>query len=338
MSHRHPNLAKVFRLAGGDRLLRRVPAWGGVVALAYHRIGNSSGSPFDHGLWSASPEGFDAQVTFLKGHCDVIGLADLKDAVSTGRGRYALITFDDGYRDNYEVAFPILRRHNVPGVFFVATGFIDRPRLAWWDEIAWMVRTSTRRSIPAGKWLASDVEMDEPIRERAVRSLLRKYKVLNGDETDAYLDYVAEATGSERYAGESHRSMWMTWDMLREMKGAGMWVGGHTVNHPVLSRLPAERQRDEVGGCRRRIEQELGGKVSWLSYPVGGRTAFNDDTRGALRAEGFEVAFSYYGGYGRFDRNWDWYDVPRVGVETDVCDGEFRAVVTLPQMFARPAD
>ena len=54
-----------------------------------------------------------------------------------------MITFDDGYVDNYELAFPVLKANDAKGVFFVATGFIDEPRLAWWDEIAWMIRSST---------------------------------------------------------------------------------------------------------------------------------------------------------------------------------------------------
>ncbi len=69
-------------------------------------------------------------------------LITLPRVLAAKRGRYGMITFDDGYRDNHATALPILKREGVTATFFVATGFIDAPRLPWWDEIAWMVRTS----------------------------------------------------------------------------------------------------------------------------------------------------------------------------------------------------
>lgn len=327
--------ARACQFTGADALLRRVPGWDGVLSLAYHRIGTANRSAFDHGLWSADADAFDAQVAFLKKHCDVIGPAELEEVARKRRGRFALITFDDGYRDNYDQAFPILRSHGVGGVFFVTTGFVDSPRLAWWDEIAWMVRSSTRPGIPAGDWLEADVTFDEPLRERAVRVLLRKYKSLAGAQTDAYLTFLAGATGSGRYAGEAQQSMWMTWDMLREMKAGGMWIGGHTVNHPILSRLPRDQQQLEISGCRSRLEAELGAPVTWFSYPVGGPQAINDDTRASLKEAGMSAAFTYYGGYQRLDEPWDWYDLRRVAVETDVNRAEFRSIVSFPRGFAR---
>ena len=314
-------------------LLRRTNAWRGVIGLNYHRIGDGRDSVFDRGLWSATPEQFDRQVALLKRHCDLIAPADLKDVLRRRRGRYGLITFDDGYRDNYECAFPILKSHGVKGAFFVTSGFLDRPRLAWWDEIAWMVRTSNKRSIPAGGWFDGDVRIDDPDREHAVRTLLRKYKALPGSETGRYIDFLADATGSGRYRGDGVSELWMTWDMAREMRAAGMCIGGHTVNHPVLARLPAEEQDAEVLGCKKRIEDELREPMRYFSYPVGGPGAFNDDTRRCLQSRGVELAFSYYGTFIRFAA-WDAYDVPRVAVEQCTTQGDLAALMALPQLLA----
>jgi peptidoglycan/xylan/chitin deacetylase (PgdA/CDA1 family) len=330
-----PHLARALDLPGVGVALQRVRAWEGVIALAYHRIGDGTASFFDQGLWSATVEDFDAQMAFLKKQCDVVCPADLKDVIGKRRGRFAVVTFDDGYRDNYEHAFPILRSRGLAGVFFVTTGFLDRPCLSWWDEIAWMVRSSSRKALPGGRWFKCEVPLDEPRRERAVRTLLRKYKDIPGCQTRDYLGYVADATGSGRYRGGHARDMWMTWDMVRTMRRAGMVIGGHTVNHPVLARLPREQQKQEIAGCKRRIEGEIGEPLGCFSYPVGGPRAFCDDTRECLREAGIPMAFSYYGGYRRFTDAWDWYDIPRVAVETGLTNGEFRAFVSLPQAFAR---
>ena len=80
----------------------------GLVILNYHRIAEPASPPLDRGLWSATPEGFATQLALLGRHFDVISSADLEDAMRSKRGRHVLITFDDGYRDNYEHAFPVL--------------------------------------------------------------------------------------------------------------------------------------------------------------------------------------------------------------------------------------
>ena len=122
----------------------RLARWTGLVGLNYLRIGDGRQSPFDRGLWSATAEAFDEQLAWIKKNYDVVSPADLPAAKS---GRRVIITFDDGYRDNYTAAFPVLQRHGLPATFFVATGFIDEPRLPWWDEIAWMVRSSKRTGL-----------------------------------------------------------------------------------------------------------------------------------------------------------------------------------------------
>src|SRR5688500_1041522 len=110
------HIARALDLTGASVVLQRIRVWEGIIALAYHRIGDEGASGFDQGLWSATVQAFDAQMAFLKKQCDVVGPSDLKDVIKKGRGRFALVTFDDGYRDNYEQAFPILKSHGLPGV------------------------------------------------------------------------------------------------------------------------------------------------------------------------------------------------------------------------------
>ena len=129
-----------------------VPLRPGLVALSYHRIAEPGSPPLDRGLWSATPPQFASQLQLLQREFDVISAAELEQVLEAGRGRHVMITFDDGYRDNYEHAFPALRAAGLPATFFLSTGFLDDPKLTWWDEIAWMLSTGrgapppTRRS------------------------------------------------------------------------------------------------------------------------------------------------------------------------------------------------
>jgi peptidoglycan/xylan/chitin deacetylase (PgdA/CDA1 family) len=303
-----------------------------VVALNYHRIGDGRRSSFDRGLWSATSEDFDRQLRYLKASFDVIAPHDIAHVVSSKqRGRHVLVTFDDGYADNYHAAFPILTSHKLQASFFVATGYIDEPRLPWWDEIAWMVRTSKRPSLSLPEFMPSPVVFDEPERERAVRALLRIYKRLPSHRTLGFLQAIADATGTGRPAEDvlDPRTLWMTWDMLREMHAAGMTIGGHTVHHPILSRMTRDEQAEEIAGCERRIVEELGVPMRAFAYPVGSLDAFNDDTRECLRKAGVQTAFSYYGGFRKL-ADWDDYDIRRIAIEQDTTFAAFRAAVMYP--------
>jgi peptidoglycan/xylan/chitin deacetylase (PgdA/CDA1 family) len=314
-------------------VLRRVKKWHGLLSLAYHRIGDGANYPYEQGLWSATAEDFECQVRFLKKEFDVIEANDLPDVFADGRGRYVLITFDDGYRDNYEVAYPILKGQGVSATFFLTTGFIDRPRLPWWNEIAWMIRTCSRQCIPSGDYFPRPILLDEPNREQALRQALRKYKSLPGHSVTEYLQFLAGATGVDRFRKDGFANEWMTWDMIREMKAGGMFFGGHTVNHPVLAQLPLAEQKEEIAGCALRLFEELGEPMHWFSYPIGGPEAFNQDTQTCLIEQNVKFAFSYYGGYWRCnDRNL--LNIPRLAVELDVTPNLFRAVLTIPQILA----
>jgi peptidoglycan/xylan/chitin deacetylase (PgdA/CDA1 family) len=319
--------------SGLRALLGRAIEWSGVLVLNYHRVGNGNQSPYDRGLWSTDAETFTDQIRFCKSHLDVISPGDISRAVTNGSGRYALITFDDGYRDNYETAFPILKAEGVPATFFIVTGFVDAPRVPWWDEIAWMVRTSRKDRVEPSGWIPSPISFDEPDREGAVRTLLRAYKAMPAESTDRYLDALAEATGSGRCGEDAGNHLWMNWDMLREMKLAGMTVAGHSVTHPILARAPRERQKDEIFGCAARLAEEMGEPMRYFSYPVGGPNSFNSVTQECLREAGVRYAFSYYGGFRRFG-DWNNFDIRRVPVETYLTPEWFRSIVTLPQLLA----
>lgn len=337
-------LRRTLSATGCMRALESLPVWNGLVVLNYHRIGKPSDALFDEALWSATQDDFEQHVRMLKSGFDVIGLSELPSAIrdlqSSGRrpwqvSRFAMITFDDGYRDNHDLAFPVLKANDTAGVFFVATGFIDEPRLAWWDEIVWMVRSSVRDRIQlAENWLPDPLALDDSNRRSVIDALLQIYYRLSGSRTEQFLNCIAEETGSGRAPAEVANGQWMSWEMIREMSDAGMDFGAHTVTHPVLANLMAEEQNLELCESRLRMERQLERPITALSYPVGRRESFNGDTRAALSRHGFDWAFSYYGGHVS-GSGVDRFDIPRVAVESDVSIENFRSCCVLPHVFAK---
>jgi peptidoglycan/xylan/chitin deacetylase (PgdA/CDA1 family) len=337
---RRGRAAALLSAPGFRSVVGRLPRWRGVVVLNYHRVGDRSGQPWDRTLWNVDADAFDAQLVALARDADVIGPEDLLGLARDRRaGRHVLLTFDDGYRDNYQVAYALIRRHGLTATFFPCAGFLDDARVAWWDEIAWMVRNATRDSIvPAdglrgGDGLAGALPLG-PEEDATIAALVADYKALPAGKSERLLDFVAEATGAGRCDGASAAQLWMTWDMVREMRSSGMSFGGHTVSHPILARLSPERQGQEIAGCGARLERELGEPMRWFAYPVGARDTFTSDTRRLLRDAGVELAFSFYGGFARF-AHWDPLDVPRIHVGAGHDPALMRATVTLPGLFAR---
>lgn len=314
-------------------LLGHVPTWRGVIVLNYHRVGDAAGQPWDRSLFSADAGRLDEQLALLAREADVVGPADLPGLAASGRGRHVMLTFDDGYRDNYEVAYPLLRRHGLSATFFLASGFLDAPHAAWWDEIAWMARNATRPEVPAAQWLPAAVPLADA--DVAAATLVRVYKELPAERTAAYLDFLAEETGAGRCGPERVADMWMTWAMAREMRDGGMTIGGHTVTHPLLARLPEQEQAAEISGCALRLREELDEPMRWFSYPVGAPDTFTPATRQLLRDQGVELAFSFYGGY--FDGSeWDPFDVRRIHVGPLMDRSRLHATLRVPRLFARP--
>ena len=323
----------VLGRSGLGSLLRHTGGHHGFVALNYHRIGYPDECEFDRGVFSATPEAFERQLEFLKKECDVIVPADIEDLPRRGRGNYAMITFDDGYRDNHDIALPLLRAANLKAVFFIATGFIDQARLSWWDEIAWMVRTSARQFIGPTAMLPVCLTLEEPERQQAIGSLLTMCRRGAPDLVDRFLDDLAQATGSGRAPVSLAQRVWMDWDMVMKLHEAGMVVGGHTVHHPILSLLARPEQEMEITGCARALEQHLKIPMRVFSYPRGKPDAFNYETRASLAAAHVEYAFSYYGGM-NLPALYDRYDVRRVSVDVGAPLEHFEAMVTLPRIFA----
>ena len=112
-------LARTLDALGLSRVLGGVVRWQGLLVFNYHRIGSPDQS-FDPEVWSATPEQFDAQVRFLSENYPVVGVSDLAAVKNDPAQQRVMITFDDGYRDNFELAFPILQRHGVRATFFLS--------------------------------------------------------------------------------------------------------------------------------------------------------------------------------------------------------------------------
>jgi len=314
-------------------LLRRLPTWNGVLCLCFHRVGEPDNPIWERELRGISADELDWRLRMVRRHAEVISPADMLALDQAPRGRHVLVTFDDGYRGWVDAVLPILEQHRIQAAFFVATGFIDRPHTPWWYEIPWTVRNAGSETLPTSPWTSAPVQLGGSRQDDAIAELLDVYKSVSGPATADFLAWLRRESGSGGCDQAVAADCWLSWDEVRTLRDAGMEVGGHTMNHPVLSRLSEAEQETEIAGCAERLEAELGRPMRTFSYPVGLADSFGTTTEEILARLRVDLAFSYHGGFLRHGRPLDRLSVPRV---TGDMDREiFEALLTSPQLFGR---
>ncbi|WP_232823408.1 polysaccharide deacetylase family protein [Dyella sp. C9] len=310
--------------------------------LAYHRITplpDPDAYEFDLELISASPAGFREQMRFVRDHYHPISLSEVATAINAGKELptdAVVITFDDGYSDNYHVAYPILRELGVPATFFVSTGHIDSGRPFAYDWLVHMILLTgaPRLELPE---LEMDVRMPASRAERRVLAamVLDRMKELDAREQSAMTRRLEEQWRMPGdHAPQDCRPM--SWDQVREMHAAGYEFGSHGVHHRMLSKLPQDELEFEVHHSRDTLHRELGPAMLHMSYPVGGARAFDQRVIDVTRDAGFELACCYISGTNA-PRDFNRYALYRLAVERNMGTGWFAAMLALPSLMSYPS-
>ena len=201
--------------------------------------------------------------------------------------RALAITFDDGYADNETIALPILQRHGLPATFFVATGFLDGGRM-WNDTVIECIRQTTRSAIDVEELGVAGLPTQTVAERRvAIARLipLIKYKDLACRE--ALLTALYRSCGSPVLSD----SLMMRSEQVRSLHTAGMEIGAHTVNHPILAAVPDPVARQELQQGRDVLQRLTQAPVATLAYPNGRPGTDYDQRHVAIARElGFQQA------------------------------------------------
>jgi peptidoglycan/xylan/chitin deacetylase (PgdA/CDA1 family) len=285
-----------------------------LTVLTYHRIGNSCDTPYDAGVFSATAEEFEEQIAYLKRRFHV---ATLDEALAMLRGDVplrtsVLITFDDGYLDNYALAFPILRSSGVQGAFFLPTSFVGTNHVPWWDFIAYAVKNSRKNLIRLHYPTPVEFDLKRDGAAWIIMKLQWLYKQPTTTLHDRFLDDLQDACDTPLPPGNPQRAF-LNWHEAREMQQGGMAFGSHTHTHEILSTLSVARQETECRRSKQILELELDRPVEAFAYPVGAQNAFSSKTIQALKASGYRAAFCSYRGLNRPGRT-ELFEIARVPV------------------------
>lgn len=280
----------VSPLRWGFRLLSPGGSRGRLSILILHRV-HARPDPLFPGEMDA--QRFRILLGWLRQWFQVLPLDQALQRLQQGGlpARAAAISFDDGYADNHQVALPLLEQAGLTACFFIASGFLDGGRM-WNDVLIEAVRGAPGERLDLRDLAPSFADLapldlgNWEARSRAAQQLIERAKYLPMAERQALVESVARASGAPR--GDD---LMMSSAQLRDLRRRGMVVGAHTVNHPILARLPAAQAADEIERGKAALEALLDERVGLFAYPNGkpGEDYLPEHVD-LVRAAGFDAA------------------------------------------------
>ncbi|QOL26500.1 polysaccharide deacetylase family protein [Thalassotalea sp. LPB0316] len=275
----------------------------GVYIFNYHRIGESQKTLFDRAIFSCDAASFEKQVVDIKNNFTLITtkeLAELYEKNQSFDKRYALITFDDGYIDNYTDAFPILKKHQINATFFLTTNFVDSNTIPWWDQVAFILRHAIGKKyqVPGTDKLfkLANHDIDRTIRQ--IMFYIKQSKAFSTSEMLA--DIKQRFPSANDLLNQQHPNLFLNWTMAKEMHDNGMTIGSHTLNHFILAQLNEAGQREEIERSKTLIEERLNTTIETIAYPVGRHYCFNDTSVEIVKNCNYKIGFSNEPGINQF--------------------------------------
>ena len=292
-------LANCLYFSGALRLLQlRPPSWR---ILMYHRITTPElcGYALQPGMY-VSPENFQQQMLFLKKHANVIALDELVEmlGMETEPPKSTVaITFDDGWQDNYQFAFPALKQHNLPATIFLATALIGTDDTLWSDKIPRSLHAARENPQLREKLLAA-VDDQRFVASGKLRTLLLAEEYAFVSQLDQFINEIKSMAKHQALAdwlgrfliehgGVPPQRAFLSWEEVREMAESRISFGSHTHSHVPLAHCSTEAMQRELSTSFEEFKQHSITPSGVFCYPEG---AYSEHSQQTLRE--FEISFA----------------------------------------------
>lgn len=262
--------------SGAHWMLRPLLGGVGAILMLHHVRPQRSGRFRPNQLLEVRPRYFERVIRRLRrSKIDLISLDEMHRRMRDHDfpRRFVCVTFDDGYRDNLQFAYPILRKYEVPFAIYVATSFADRVGELWWLALEAVIDGNDMVGLTLDgrdRWFECRSVSDKQAVYDYIYAYLRKLP------TEAELRRIMrELTARHKVdMGAFCSQLCMDWNELATLAADPLvTIGAHTVNHPILSKLDDKAVRAELENSRNVIEAALGARPEHLAYPVGDRSA-----------------------------------------------------------------
>ena len=332
-------LAALFFYTG---ILKIVGVWGrlfknSAIILAYHRVLPEWDEqyPGDLELISASTGDFDWQMSYLKKHFNICSFPQLSRMShdKEGHGGAVIVTFDDGFVDNYEHALPVLQKYQLPATIFVTVGYIGQDKTFWFERISEQLKILQNQVIHFPMLeLRLDLNGGYDAYNLAFTQLLEVLKSVPDSVRLEAIEYLNLLTDKSSLKVDNI-SRALTWAELKALRDSNVSIEPHTYTHPALSNCSADELRYELAESKLEIEEHLGGECKFFSYPFGGEDSCNPKILSELENTGYEFACTYTPAGGNILGDLKPYQLMRIHVERYTTKARFVASLVLPKVF-----
>jgi peptidoglycan/xylan/chitin deacetylase (PgdA/CDA1 family) len=266
-----------------------------LLVLGWHNVDSTWLFPSRPG---AGPRGMERQLRFLRRSTNVVDLRQALAALATGRplpARAVAITFDDGYRDQLELAVPMLERLGLPATFFLIPGVLSRTVRPWWELIAWAFMHATREVV---SWEGTTMTLRTPAERRsALLAVTERLKRRPGVTREAALEELIGALAPEGHPSDDQ--MFLDWEGARRLTRGRLTIASHTLHHGILSQEEEQAQQHDLLLSKQQLEQELDVSVDLLAYPNGRLGDYDHMTIAAASRAGYTHAITTLPGWNR---------------------------------------
>ena len=236
-----------------------------------------------------TPYLFDEIIKYLSENYNIVPIDNILDLKLRKKDQIKLIiTFDDGYKDNFDYAFPILKKYNVPAVVYISTRFIDGETWTWWYDLWKLISDSKQLNINSN-FIKNDFKLD------SYNKKINCYKILSNIYRE--LDYESQLKLSEElflnFNKNSNPNVFMSWSEIKQLAESElMTIGAHTVNHLSLSNISLEKSVFEIEKPKQILEKKIGLPVNHFAFPFGNSKDFSAREEAILEKVGFKSAVS----------------------------------------------
>lgn len=256
---------------------------------------------------------------FLSKYYNVVSLEYFINHQEELSGRKNIvITFDDGYKDNFTIAYPILRKYKLPATIFLATDFIDTNKTKFEDILTSHFASNHINTIDIDSLRLKKELKNETERNAAITQFLYTLNRLDSKKREDVIHEVSTKYGIE---SNCSNNVMLTWDGIMQMDRQLISFGAHSTSHQNLTKLPYDQQIDEINKSKSAIEHHLESAVASFSYPLG---FFDKNIIKALRDSGYKCAVTTISGVNNSDM--DLFQLKRISAVNNFHFFKFRLI------------
>jgi peptidoglycan/xylan/chitin deacetylase (PgdA/CDA1 family) len=297
------------------RFFIKIIAGNQIPILMYHRV-----TPQNE-KWSMSATDlniFEKQIKWLNRNFNIIKLSELIQIFQAGKindkkyQKAVVITFDDGYKDNYLYAYPILKKYKIPATIFLTSGYIDTGNLFWWDIVGYIICHTKKKNIDIPNFGKFSL-IDNKEKFNCISFLLKKFKKIPNNLKNNYIINLQNICEIIVPPGLG-KKMILSWDEIREMKDNGITFGVHAATHPNLTNISLAEAEKEIKNSKKMIENQLKTDATLFAYPYGSKLDYNSEIIKLIKNIGFKGAVTTnYGLVNKYNID-SIYSLPRIWV------------------------